>query len=120
MISKAISKINEETKKSKNNPYVQIIGDFLLKHLDETPEDAERIIASDKTIAKSLDAMKAEARKKQLNGCGILTDQEGFAIVLKYFGIKATGNNVYAKAPSTKSNEPKSSIDFDVKLEELL
>ena len=45
----------------------------------------------------------------------MLTDQEGFSIVLKYFGIKAVASTK-AKQPV---DEPKSKINFNVNLEDL-
>lgn len=111
MLDKALSKLNAEMEEKKDNPYVQVVGKFLVNYLDMNPEAAEKILAGDKTIAKSLDEMRKVAEKKKVGNCAVLTDQEGFEVVLKYFGIKD-------KVPGT---EPvKSKPDFDVKLEDLL
>ncbi|MBO8164683.1 MAG: hypothetical protein H0Z34_13360 [Brevibacillus sp.] len=124
MQADAISKIKTEMNGNKNNPYIQVVGDFLLRHLETNPDDAEKIMATDKTIAGSLDAMKAEARKKQHNGVAMLTDAEGYAIVLKYFGIE--GTPVTTSALATPVSAPvaaapaASGSDFDVKLEDFL
>lgn len=118
MLTEAISKLKAEMDGNKNNPYIKVIGDFLLRHLEVDPGAAEKIMTSDKTIAKSLDAMKAEAKKKQHNGMAMLTDAEGFAIVLKYFGIEG------APAAGTIApirSEPSEQIsNFDVKLDDFL
>lgn len=126
MQSEAIAKIKAEMDGNKNNPYIQVIGDFLLRHLEANPEAAEKIMAADKTIGKSLDAMRNEARKKQHKGMAILTDAEGFAIVLNYFGIEGP---VYAgAAPAEPASQPTitappvkpAAPDFDVKLDDFL
>lgn len=126
MKADAIAKIKAEIDGSKSNLYIKVVGDFLLRHLETDPEAAEKIMAADKTIAKSLDAMKAEAKKKQHNGMAMLTDAEGFTIVLKYFGIKgkpvvgsspvAPPSDRAASAPAAKPAVP----DFDVKLDDFL
>jgi len=126
MMKNAAVKIKTEMCSNKNNSYIQVIGDFLLRHLEANPDCAEKILATDKTIVKSLDAMKNEARKKQHNGMAMLTDAEGFAIVLKYFGIE--GVPVAADAPAAPVSAPVATapvkkpvaVDFDVKLEDFL
>lgn len=124
MLTEAISKLKAEMDGNKNNPYIKVIGDFLLRRLEADPGAAEKIMAADKTIAKSLDAMKTEAKKKQQNGMAILTDAEGFAIVLKYFGIKGAPVEPPAQvvpAP-TQLDAPVTTSEsaFDVKLDDFL
>ncbi|MED1850328.1 hypothetical protein P4V33_01550 [Brevibacillus borstelensis] len=126
MQAEALAKIKAEMDGNKNNPYIQVIGDFLLRHLEADPGAAEKILAADKTIGKSLDAMKEEARKKQHNGMAILTDAEGFAIALKYFGIEGEVNT--GAALSAPASRPAVTVpvakpaapDFDVKLDDFL
>jgi hypothetical protein len=86
MINEALNKIYDEMEKEKN-PYVKIIGNYLLGVLANNEEAAEKIIDKDKTIKKSLEAMMKEASKVKVGNMAMLTDEEGFAIVLKYFGI---------------------------------
>lgn len=127
MLNEAIKKINEEMQKEKN-PYVQVIGGFLLKQLEVIPGAAEKILAKDKSIMKSLDEMRKAAEKKKVGNCAVLTDAEGFEIVLKYFGIEAAKAKVTPIAPAIKEdiqvkNEvPKKviEVDFDVKLEDFI
>lgn len=114
----AIEKIKAEMEKSKNNTYVQVVGEFLLQHLNQNPQDAERILSPDKTIAKSLEEMRKAAEKKKVGNCAVLTDQEGFAVVLKYFGIE-TGIRHQVAAPSPRRPAAPSTA-FDVSLDELL
>jgi hypothetical protein len=123
MISKAIEKLKSEMSKN-NNPYVQVVGRFLLQHLEVNPGAGEKILQEGKTIAKSLDEMRKVAEKKKDGNYAILTDQEGFEVVLKYFGV--TGQVI---VPSTapvevkKTSEIKTSskdIDFDVSLDDFI
>lgn len=112
----AIKKLDTEISSTPNNQYVKLIGEFLIEHIKSNPSEADKILAEDKTIAKSLDAMKEEARKKAVNGMAVLTDEEGFAIVLKYFGIGGEPVKEVTK-PYKREEEPSG---FDVSLDDLL
>jgi hypothetical protein len=120
MLNKAIGKIKAEIDGNKNNPYIQVVGDFILQHLQGNPSNAEKIVQEGKTIGKSLDEMKKAAEKKKVGNCAVLTDQEGFNIVLKYFGIEETTPGVIAKPvevvqiPTVKDKNP---IEFNVELD---
>ncbi len=117
----AIAKINDEMKATKNNPYVLVVGQFLIKHLEANPQDAEKVLNAEKTIAKSLDEMRKVAEKKKVGNCAVLTDAEGFAVVLKYFGINGEGKAVVAPTTTASTPAPTSSgTDFDVKLDDFL
>lgn len=109
MVKEAIKKINDEIEKE-DNSYVQVIGKFLLEKLESNPAVAEKILTEDKTIMKSLNAMKKEAEKNRVGNCAVLTDQEGFKIVLNYFDIDDTINH----------KKKKENVNFDVKLDDLL
>jgi hypothetical protein len=122
VLEKAISKIQSEIDQNKNNPYIQVVGGFLLMRLEENPDIADKILTDDKTIAKSLDEMRKAAEKKKVGNCAVLTDQEGFEVVLKYFGINS--KVVAAAVPSVEIRpEPASEKkvpSFDVSLDDLL
>lgn len=122
MLNKALSKIKDEMAKNQKNGYIQVVGRYLMQHLAANPGCAEKIMAADKTVAKSLDKMREEARKKQSGNCAVLTDEEGFAVVLKYFGMEGTpsGTSVQVPAPRPAAPAPVSATDFDIKLEDLL
>lgn len=116
MYQEAVSKLKTEIEQSKNNPYVQVVGNFLLDHLERNHQYAENIMTTDKTITKSLDEMQKVAAKKKVGNYAVLTDQEGFGIVLKYFGIdSATTISV-----PTADQKSKSKVDFDISLDDLL
>ena len=86
MLEEVIKKLQDEMAKEEKNPFVQLIGQFLLGHLELHPEHAEQVVAEEKTIAKSLDAMKRYAQKRQVGGMAMVSDQDGYNIVLQYFG----------------------------------
>lgn len=128
VLENAKAKLRNEMGQNKNNTYIQVVGEFLLQYVESNPGAAERIMSTDKTIEKSLEVMRNEASKKKVGNCAVLTDQEGFAVVLKYFGIDgvpatspikatvgASNNKPMPTAPATKNR-----IDFDLKLEDLL
>lgn len=119
MLKKAIEKIKSEMDQNKNSTYIQVVGAFLLKHLKENPGAAEKVLVQDKTIAKSLDEMRKAAEKKKVGSCAVLTDQEGFEVVLKYFGIE-TGIKQAPAEPKEESAPIKKNATFDAKLEDLL
>lgn len=105
----AVMKLRDEMAENAQHSYVQSIGEFLLQHLHERPESASHIMTEGKTIKGSLAAMSDVARKQQVDGCAVLTDEEGYAIVLQYFGI-----------PEKPAAAPKSNVEFDVSLDDLL
>lgn len=119
MAEKAISKLKDEMDKNLNNPYIQVVGGYLLQQLESTPDIAEKIMATDKTIGKSLDEMRKVADGKKVGNCAVLTDREGFEVVLKYFGIEASTAPVDTAGTAPVAT-PKTESDFDVKLEDLL
>jgi hypothetical protein len=86
-IKHAISKLNDEMAKNQNHPYVQFIGQFLTNKIT-CPATAELVLNEKKTILGSLEAMRKEAEKVKVGNCAVLSDEQGFAIVLDYFGIK--------------------------------
>lgn len=116
MQAEAIEKINAEINASNNDPFIKVVGEFLLSHLESNPGDAEKILTADKTIKNSLEAMKKVAEKKKVGNMAVLTDAEGFKVVLEYFGIKGLAS----AAPVTSSAKPKADSGFDVNLDDLL
>lgn len=128
MLAKALEKIRLEMAQNATNTYIQVVGGFLLQHLEQSPQDAEKILVTDKTIGKSLEEMRKEASKKKVGNCAVLTDQEGFAVVLKYFGIESTAHIAARAVPISVSSDKviqssvvsKPANDFDIKLEDFL
>ena len=124
MLNDAIAKLKTEMEQNNTNSYIQVVGGVLLQHLEANPGSAEQILAQDKTIKKSLEEMKKEAKKHQCDGCAMLTDAEGCAVVLKYFGIKPAARvQTPAPAPALAPAAPvpeNKSTGFNVRLEDLL
>ncbi|EGW40679.1 hypothetical protein [Desulfosporosinus sp. OT] len=118
-VEQTISKVRAEMTQNNANSYIQVVGGFLLDHLDKNPEDAEKIFNADKTISKSFDEIRKAAEKKKVGNSAMFTPQEGFAIVMKYFGIDTVVDMQRPVAPAPIV-QPKSDIDFDIKLEDLL
>ncbi len=85
-VAEAVEKINKEMGEG-NGPHVRAIGEFLINIISEKQEAADKILDEKKSIKGSIDEMSKEAKKKAVNGCAMLTDEEGFNIVLKYYGI---------------------------------
>lgn len=122
MIEDAIKKIREEMEKSKT-PYIQAIGNYLLKQIEINKDAAEKIVAGEKTIEKSLKEVEKVARTKVVQGCAVLEDKEVFAIVSQYYGFEAEQPNmtvvVNEEVKPPVSKEPKNK-NFNVDLNSLL
>ncbi|MFW5916482.1 MAG: hypothetical protein ACOCTM_03315 [Bacteroidota bacterium] len=106
MLKKAKKKVRDEMEEEEN-PYVEVVGEFLLDHLEENPAAAAKITEEDKSIMGSLNAMRKEAEKNKVDNCAVLTDEQGFAVVLDYFDIE-------------EPDQEKEEEDFDVSLDDLL
>ena len=108
MINEAITKINDEMEKE-NNPYVKVIGEYLLGLIKNDETTAEKILANDKSIMKSLEEMRKAAEKVKVGNMAMISDEEGFSIVLKYFGIEKSGPkaSAYIKAADVMPKENK-------------
>jgi hypothetical protein len=87
MLQDALKKLEAEIAAKPKDAYIKAVGAFLMDYVRNTPDHAELIMTNGKTISGSLDACKAEAKKSQSNGVGVLTDDQAFKIVRKYFGI---------------------------------
>lgn len=73
---------------SNNDSYVLVVGEFLSQHLIKNPQDSTKIMNPDKTIKKSLDEMEKNAKRVKVGNRAMLTPQQTFDIVMKYFGIE--------------------------------
>ena len=126
MLVKAIEKLKAEMDSSKSNSNINVVGDFLVRQLKLSNGDAEKVLQDGKTIKGSIDEMSKIAKTKAVGGCGMLTDEEGFGIVLKYFDIKFTPLTItpipipieITKVPTTTVvQNKKSDTDFNVELD---
>ena len=98
----AMDKLRDEMAKSQGK-YVQVVGEYMTDYLRQHPEAEAAILTEGKTIAGSLKAMEAEARKVKQGNVAVLDDRTAFGIVLQYYGLNAgdvseNGENVSAEA----------------------
>lgn len=84
MLQQALQRLTQEIGADPKNKVVQSIGGFLSNYVRSHPEHAALIAAEGKTIKGSYKAMEDEARRQKVN---VMTDEEGFAIILKYYGV---------------------------------
>lgn len=128
MLEKAIEKLKSEMDENKNNSYVQVVGNFLVQHITENPDEAEKILTNDKTVLKSLGEMRKVAEKRKTGNFACIDPQEGFSIVMKYFGIKTDYVEVAKIHEASKlevqnkevSEEKPKAVAFNVSLNDLL
>lgn len=85
----AIEKLDAEMEAAKD-PCSKYIAEQLLQLATSCPEVAEKILEEKKTLAGVLDAIKAEAKKHAVGGCGCVDEAQAVEIACKYYNIKAT------------------------------
>jgi hypothetical protein len=89
------------------NPYVQVVGKFLSDYINNSPECGEKFVDSKKTLSQSLLVMKKEAEKVKVDNVAVLTDEQGFEIVLKFFGFIPGGEELAKlEDPKPKVTQP--------------
>ena len=123
MVEQARNKLKDEIESNKSNEYIKAVGEFLINFLGEHPEAAEKIMAADKTIAKSMVEMRKAAEKKKVGNMAMFTPQEGFSIVMKYFEIgsgEVPAPVIMEQSALKRVTEKNPSLDFDIKLEDFL
>ena len=85
----AIKKLDAEMEKAQDS-CSKYIAEQLLQLATSCPEVAEKILEQKKTLAGALDAIKAEAKKHAVGGCGCVDEAQAVKIACKYYNIKAT------------------------------
>lgn len=89
----AIGKLDKEMEQAKD-PCSKYIAEQLLQLATSCPEAAEKILEQKKTLAGALDAIKAEAKKHAVGGCGCVFEvAKGYCLkhVTQVFGA---GTNI--------------------------
>lgn len=99
MQEQAMQKLRNEMANNKTNAYVQAVGEYLVNYIQSNQASAENFIDEKKTILGSLDAMRKAAEKKKQGNFAMLAPQEGFAIVLQYFGVNAKAETINIQQP---------------------
>ena len=82
----AIEKLDAEMEKAKDS-CSKYIAEQLLQLASSCPEVAEKILEQKKTLAGALDAIKAEAKKHAVGGCGCVDEAQAVEIACKYYNI---------------------------------
>ncbi|KUP24898.1 hypothetical protein [Paenibacillus sp. DMB5] len=125
-MQQAIDKLQKEMEASKH-PYVKVVGEHVLKVLQVNPAAAEKVLTDGKTIAGALSAMKSEAMKTKFEGMGMLSDEDGYAIALKYYGFDGNMAVPASAAPAPVTAAPVPPVTpaagppaFDLGLDDLL
>ena len=85
----AIEKLDKEMEQAKD-PCSKYIAEQLLQLATSCPEVAEKILEQKKTLAGALDAIKAEAKKHSVGGCGCVDEAQAVELACKYYDIEAT------------------------------
>ncbi|WP_044480472.1 hypothetical protein [Paenibacillus antibioticophila] len=111
MLQEALRKLQKEITDSKGDDYTNLVGSFLMDHIRQNPHHAPLIVAEGKSVAGSLKAMQTEASKKKKGNFAMLTPDQGFAVVLKYYGISSK------KSASEPAPAPQT---LDISLDELM
>jgi hypothetical protein len=90
MIRDALLKLQGEiTAADKHDEVSKGIGAFLIDHLHGNHEDAHKFMTEGKSLSGCVKAMADEASKmKKIGNMVRITDAQGFAMALKYFGVK--------------------------------
>lgn len=123
MIERAIEKIKAEMEQKKSNPYIQAIGDFLLKQVEINRDAVEKIASGDKTIEKSLKEVEKIAKSKAVNGCAVMADSEVFDIVKKFYNFEAVQDKfiqVEVEIKEEKAERKVIEVDFSTSLDDYL
>ncbi|MDD4390298.1 MAG: Cas9 inhibitor AcrIIA9 family protein [Eubacteriales bacterium] len=107
IINKAIAHITEEMMKDPNDMAIVAIEEHLTS-ICTTEAVAVALLTEGKTLKGALGAIQEVARKRQKNGCGCVSGDEGFAIAEKYYGI----DSQVASAPVHKTAAAINVLDF--------
>lgn len=83
----AIGKLDKEMEQAKD-PCSKYIAEQLLQLATSCPEVAEKILEEKKTLSGALEAIKTEAKKHAVAGCGCVDEAQAVEIACKYYSIK--------------------------------
>lgn len=88
MIQQLIDNFEKECEKNPDDTVVRIICEHVMEKLQGANEDVlKNIIDKKLNIAGAIVAMRETASKRKTGSYAVLSDEEGFEIVDKYFGI---------------------------------
>lgn len=89
MLQKITDRLEKECEENINDRMKRVICNHVLEKLSDVPEDILKKIADndEMTLEGAIDRMRNAAQKKSTGNYGVLSDEEGYAIVDAYFGI---------------------------------
>ena len=102
MLQKIIDRFEKECEKNINDNVKRVICNHVVDKLQSVPEDILKEIADndEMTLEGAIDRMRNEAQKKSTGNYGVLSDEEGYAVVDAYFGINCEAAEKTNKAVS--------------------
>lgn len=98
MINEAIKKITRETE---NKKHLIALEEHLTSICNE--KIAPKILREDKHIAEAFKRIREYARSKAQGGVAVLTDEEVYNLLEKYYGITEEDKTTQASAPDELS-----------------
>ena len=85
----AIEKINTEMQKRPDDLYMEIIGHYIIDRCGADEACEKKASAEGKTLTGAVTAVRNAAQKKAVSNCAVLTPDEVFSNIDKYFGFPA-------------------------------
>lgn len=101
MVQEALKKLQAEITSSKD-PAIDAIGSYIMNYVRSNPEHADLFLAEKKNLAGGCQACYEEARKKAQNNRAMMSGEEVFRIVLKYYGVPVPEEKQAAVEAPTK------------------
>lgn len=133
LLEQAVAKLKAEMAANEKNSYIQGVGQHLIDYVTANPSAAPKIAEEKKSIKGSYDAMEKLAKSAKGTGTVMFMPQEGFEIIMKYFGIDGAVMNGQqsTQAPAPASNKtidepqavdstPKTKPRFEASFDEFL
>lgn len=92
-LDQVIKKLQDETNKNLEDPFITMVGEFLMDSVQKHPEIASFILIDKKTIQGAFNEMRDRAHKQSIEkkhkGYGMFSLPDGLKIVLEYYEIPA-------------------------------
>ena len=86
---RAIEKINTEMQKRPDDLYMEIIGHYIIDRCGADEACEKKASDEVKTLSGAMTAVRNAAQKKAVSNCAVLTPDEVFSNIDKYFGFPA-------------------------------
>lgn len=105
---KAMDKLRDEMARHHEHGALCMIGEHLTELLQREPSWAGKILSKDKSLMGAYKELESYARQqtKGKSGCVVLSDQQGFRIAEKYFGMEEGAAEEKAEAIAPAAPAP--------------